>query len=688
MGDGRRVLKTALVFVVVMVVTAQSGTPREGTDPGRAVVTREEALADFDSAWSRIANSYYDPTFAGRDWAAVREAMRPLAQAAATRGELRTVLRRMLATLGESHFALIPQEVADAYSGERGVAAGAGIVPLHFRVVEDRLVVSGGGSADGQPVRSGWIVDSIGPHDVTAWLGAVTKLPDAAARKSAATGVVRQAESLLEGEPGSRVAMRFQDESGRPVAVELVRVARAGVPVRLGNLPTVFALLEHERIPLGRGCAGVIRFNQWMTDLVGPFERALDELASCDGIVVDLRGNGGGVGAMVMVMSGFFLDSIVPLGVVHTRQGQVRYFATPQRTSATGDRRSTYKGRVAVMVDGLSASTSEIFAIGMQQVGRARIFGETSAGQALPAQMVRLPGGDVLYHAIADLTAPDGSRIEGHGTVPDEIFPLTRADLLAGRDPALEAALRWIGARDGRDGALEAGQLPDAATVIERYIVALGGRAAMLRPRSVRITGTLEIPAAGMKGSFETLLAAPDRLLRRITLPGIGEFRTGYDGDAAWSIDPVAGARLVESGERAGVQAQAWALAAVRDESLFESRVTEGVVEIEGQRCYRVALSWKNGRESRDCYAADTGLLVATLAVEETPMGPVEVLELLGGYSDFGGILRPLRAVQRMLGQEQVFTTVMVEYDVVEAGAFVLPPEISALRRSAPASKE
>jgi C-terminal processing protease CtpA/Prc len=48
-------------------------------------------------------------------------------------------------------------------------------------------------------------------------------------------------------------------------------------------------------------------------------------------------------------------------------------------------------------------------------------------------------------HVVADFVTPDGSRLEGKGVVPDEVVPLTRPDVLAGRDAALEAALRWAG---------------------------------------------------------------------------------------------------------------------------------------------------------------------------------------------------------------------------------------------------
>ena len=65
-------------------------------------------------------------------------------------------------------------------------------------------------------------------------------------------------------------------------------------------------------------------------------------------------------------------------------------------------------------------------------------------GAALPSQFDKLPNGDVFIHATADFVTSDGTRLEGRGVIPDEAVPLKRADLLAGRDAPLEAALAWI----------------------------------------------------------------------------------------------------------------------------------------------------------------------------------------------------------------------------------------------------
>ena len=103
-----------------------------------------------------------------------------------------------------------------------------------------------------------------------------------------------------------------------------------------------------------------------------------------------------------------------------------------------------YGGPVAILIDSMSGSASECFTGGMQSIGRARVFGQTSMGQALPALFDRLPNGDVLIHAYGDFVTADGTRLEGRGVIPDEIVPLRREDLLAGRDRTIDAALAWV----------------------------------------------------------------------------------------------------------------------------------------------------------------------------------------------------------------------------------------------------
>jgi carboxyl-terminal processing protease len=218
-----------------------------------------------------------------------------------------------------------------------------------------------------------------------------------------------------------------------------------GQVVEYGALPPLHVRFDSARLTSEAGCVGVIRFNIFMTPVMPMFEDAMVALRSCAGIVLDLRGNLGGVGAMIIGLSGHYFARPETLGTMRMREATMRFVANPVRVTRTGQPLEPYKGRVAIVVDELSASTTEILAAAMQQLGRARVFGLPSAGQALPALLTRLPNGDRLMHVIGDFAGPGGSRIEGAGVPPDELIPLSRRSLLAGRDDALEAAVRWSG---------------------------------------------------------------------------------------------------------------------------------------------------------------------------------------------------------------------------------------------------
>src|SRR5262249_48633269 len=126
------------------------------------------------------------------------------------------------------------------------------------------------------------------------------------------------------------------------------------------------------------------------------------------------------------------------------RDAQTHFTANPRVSTDDGRRVKPFAGPVAILVDELSASASECFAGALQSLGRARIFGRQTMGQALPASTKLPANGDVLMYAMSDFVTSTGQRLEGVGVMPDETQPLSIEALTAGRDLALEAALRWI----------------------------------------------------------------------------------------------------------------------------------------------------------------------------------------------------------------------------------------------------
>jgi carboxyl-terminal processing protease len=401
-----------------------------------------QAAETFDAAWTIIKDTHFDKTMNGLNWEAVRDELRPRAAAAKTPPELRAVIRDMLGRLGLSHFALIPSGSDTTGDGHTTSGDAGGDPGIEVRLIGRDLVVTTVDADVTSRVRPGWRVVQIGVANVGELL---QKVPEADNERLQKVEAWRIAQTRLRGPAGSTVDVTFEDGQGTPVKVSLQRRTESGSPVTVGSLPTMYVRVEHEKKSTPSGAtAGVIRFNVWMPAVDAEFQQAIDQFRRADGIIIDLRGNPGGLAAMLMGISGHFLTERVALGVMKTRDNELRFVSNPRLVTANGERVQPFAGPLAILVDSMSGSASECFAGGMQSIGRARIFGQTSMGQALPALFDRLPNGDVLIHAYGDFVTAAGTRLEGKGVVPDDPVPLDRVDLLAGRDRTMEAALAWI----------------------------------------------------------------------------------------------------------------------------------------------------------------------------------------------------------------------------------------------------
>ncbi|TVP76107.1 MAG: hypothetical protein EA352_06500 [Gemmatimonadales bacterium] len=225
---------------------------------------------------------------------------------------------------------------------------------------------------------------------------------------------------------------------------------------------------------------------------------------------------------------------------------------------------------------------------------------------------------------------------------------------------------------------LQAQDLPDADELISRHVELIGGAEAHTTEPS-RTTGNISLPAMGLEGSFVLLQSPPDRMAMTMDLAGMGQTRTGFDGEVGWSMNELTGPSLMEGDELVQTREQTLAAAQVRDRSVVPERETIEAAEYGGEACWKVRLVWESGRETMDCYSVESGLLVASEAGQVTAMGEVNALTLYGDYQDFDGRLLPTRLVQSTMGIEQVMTIESVEWGEVDPEALALPAAIRAL---------
>jgi carboxyl-terminal processing protease len=440
--NGHRILRSCRLGLMPWVGWAFvfSGCVSAPREPVLTQGQRNLNVESFDYVWTTVRDKHFDPTLGGLDWEAVRQELRPKVQQACTMSQARDAMMDMLLRLNQSHFDIIPGEYYEAESESAGDAGARryGVTGVDLRVIDHHVLVTAvtpGSPADEAGVQPGWEITRVGREKVSSLIRDAERKCEA--KTWAPAEMAYAVGRRLNGPLGGEVQVTFLDGDDRKRVLDLHRVEPRGKEAyRIGEIAPHRVWFDSRR--MGQD-VGYITFNEF-TDpayLMRAFNDAVESFLDADGIVIDLRGNGGGLGAMPIWMAGWFIkEEGSYLCKEFTRDREFKAIITP--------RAKTYDGKLAILVDGLTASSAEMFAGGLRDLGRARVFGSRTAGASLPATIDKLPNGDRFKYAVARDELPGGQPIEGIGVTPDVLIEPTRQDLLAGRDPALEAAVAWI----------------------------------------------------------------------------------------------------------------------------------------------------------------------------------------------------------------------------------------------------
>lgn len=227
--------------------------------------------------------------------------------------------------------------------------------------------------------------------------------------------------------------------------------------------------------------------------------------------------------------------------------------------------------------------------------------------------------------------------------------------------------------------AVDPADLPDGAELMDKTIEASGGKEAHDRIKTVVTRGTLTMPMLPEPAKTESYTTKDKKMLQVVTLPGMGEVRSGMNGDVAWEMNPMMGPRLLSKEET---------VAQMMDDDLsdadwrdkYATVKTTGVEEFGGKQCYVVELTPKEGQPLTMLIDKETSLPAGVRLVAQTNMGALPISVRMEDYRTTDGITIPHRQVQEMAGQEVVATTDTVEYNTeIPEETFALPAEIQAL---------
>jgi carboxyl-terminal processing protease len=430
----RAIVAVALVGVLVPVTPMCAALTSE---------QRQLSLQSFEYVWTVIRDKHWQTKPGGLDWQAVHDEFKPKIEAADSMDAVRALMSQMLARLHQTHFGIVP---ADLYSNVDASHAGDVTVGIDVRVIGRQVLVTSvepGSAAEAQGVRPGWEILKIAGADLAP---VVDKLNETYAGSTLRDLMLRRTILARLSSETESIAIEFLDGAGQHAGRTLAQAAPKGDLVQFGYLTPMHVWFSSSQIGGGQigggrpgGAIGYVAFNAFLDPqrLMTSFGDAVQSCQTCDGFIVDLRGNPGGIGIMAMGMAGWFMaQPDQKLGTLYLRDDTIKFVVNPRLT--------TFPGPLAILVDGASASTSEIMAEGLKDLGRARIFGTHTAGAALPSLFEKLPDGDGFQYAIANYISEGGQPLEGLGVTPDVETPPTREALLAGKDPALDAAVAWI----------------------------------------------------------------------------------------------------------------------------------------------------------------------------------------------------------------------------------------------------
>ncbi len=429
------------------IMPTPTPTPASRPRPAPVIKTRltaREREAVFDNVWQAVNDNYFDPTFGGKDWKAIGDGYR---QRLATVQDDATfwldVVNPMLFELGVSHIAALPPELSSQMDP---MTFSAGALGMDVRLLDGQAViteVAPGFPADKAGLRPGFVITTM--KTIDGWtleeLAAIgLQTPPNNERNRRAT-VAQRMRSLLYGELGSSIDVDYLNGSGQPQRATLPYVRRSASTCAQfdPSLPPACTDFEARRLASG---IGYIRFSAFLPTALDSVLQAMDDMHDAPALIIDLRGNPGGVYPVRKAIASKLVGEPKLFMRYQHRDGlEVAYLDSVPKA---------YQGEVVILVDELSASSSEEFAGSLQALGRATVVGSQTPGRCLVANIVPLADGAILTYPYGQSQTPDGRVLEDNGVVPDVEVALDRALLLQGVDTQLEAAVRSVTGKAGK----------------------------------------------------------------------------------------------------------------------------------------------------------------------------------------------------------------------------------------------
>ncbi|MDH4211898.1 MAG: S41 family peptidase [candidate division WOR-3 bacterium] len=391
-------------------------------------------IASYDTVWQTVNEHHYDSTFGGLDWNEIHDRYYNLVVNVKDDDGFIEIVNKMLAELKLSHYAVFHMKKIAA-SGSPLVSDGT--IGLDIRLLDNKVVVTSvkpGFPAAEAGLKIGYALESIDGISIEQIIA------EAESREISIYNERKRLSDIADnvcgrffGDAGTSISLTFRDEFNALHETTMIRKQRVGKTMIDESLPPFYVDFEARRMDDN---IGYISFSAFLPPVDERFSQAIDTMGDMRGLIIDIRGNPGGMHEVGEAIVSKLLQKETLFSVFRYRDRTEEVVVQPAE--------KTYDGPVVVMIDVMNASASERFSGCIQSVGRAVVIGERSSGSVGPSDIKELPNGASFMYLISQSLTPDGTVLEGHGVIPDIVVGLDKQALLAGRDTQLERAVEYI----------------------------------------------------------------------------------------------------------------------------------------------------------------------------------------------------------------------------------------------------
>lgn len=186
-----------------------------------------------------------------------------------------------------------------------------------------------------------------------------------------------------------------------------------------------------------------------------------------------------------------------------------------------------------------------------------------------------------------------------------------------------------------------AAALPSVDEILDKYVKASGGKEAIQKVTSRAVKGTFEIEAMGMTGPVQMYSKAPNKSAMVIEIPNVGTFNEVFDGNKAWSANPMSGLREKTGAELAAQKRDADFYQTLNLKSHYSKMVVKGKEKVGAGEAYVIEATPAEGGPEKMYFDVTSGLLVRQDAERDTEQGKMAVEVYFDDYKDVDGVKVP-----------------------------------------------